>query len=405
MADIVAKVGEKSPNNFYDVALIQAMLQVIRNPKNQPYLSAHYDGVCGSGTINAIKAFQTDNGTATMPVSAPPRSAGFGLPPLKPSLPGVMTPNPGMTPAPSGQRFGFGLPTLSLLDDLGVIKPGGPTLDKLNELLPPQFKQIRSAPGLHFVYWSGSAGDASDSAATISSNTELHEVFRKNVADLVKQMFDKYEIVLTLTPSGGRRTFQKQYELKTGPGDVTNAGPGESNHNFGQAVDIGFNGFKWMTPIGMIVTDDWWLNKMVKTHSHWVPEMWRLRDAIGFDQLGMFKSNKDGDDIHIQRYSDDNVSVRKSLAKLLDTAGTMNWRLQHDYECNLGFTGGAFHPVGKATQIWDKSGPMQKAWIAAGKHIAVTAVTDADVTAMRNALRADFEAAEAARDRWTAEPK
>jgi len=407
LADITDKVGDKaSLNKFHDVALIQAMLHVIRNPKGHPYLPAHYDGVCSRGTVAAIKAFQADKGTAPVPtpIMAPTGRPSFGLPPLKP--PGAGMP----ASAPAQKTSVFGIPVLTLQDEYGVIKPGGPTIDKLNDLLPAAFKQIRTAPGVHTVYWSMLAKEAADSAAAISSNTELHEQFRKNVADLVKKMFDQYDIVLTLTPSGGRRTFQKQYELKMGPGDVTNAGPGESNHNFGQAVDIGFNKLTWMTPTGGQVTDDWWFNKMTKSHPHWVSEFWALRNAIAFDQLGMFKSNKEGDDIHIQRYSDDNVGMGKSLAKLLNTAGTMSWRYSpvhhhNEYDCDLGFTGGAWHHVGKSTQVWDKSGPMEKAWLATGKGIHVSAVKDADVRAMRDALRAEFEAAEVARDQWTGEPK
>jgi hypothetical protein len=137
-----------------------------------------------------------------------------------------------------------------------------------------------------------------------------------------------------------------------------------------------------------------------------VSELWALRNAIAFDELGMFKSEKPGDTIHIQRYSDDNISMTKSLAKLLDTVGTMRWRKAHPgYECNLGFNGGVWHNVGKSTEIWDQTGPLQKAWIAAGRNVPPSAVTDADVRAMRQALRAEFEAAEAGRDRWVAQPK
>lgn len=69
-------------------------------------------------------------------------------------------------------------------------------------------------------------------------------VYARHFAALVRTMFTTYQLVLTVAPSGGRRTFQNQYDIATDGSGATDAGPGESNHNFGQAVDIGFNHLK-----------------------------------------------------------------------------------------------------------------------------------------------------------------
>jgi hypothetical protein len=52
---------------------------------------------------------------------------------------------------------------------------------------------------------------------------------------------------------GTRRTFEAQYQLTLNVQNgkaVTNAGPGESNHNYGQAVDIGFKALRWLKKDG-----------------------------------------------------------------------------------------------------------------------------------------------------------
>jgi hypothetical protein len=140
------------------------------------------------------------------------------------------------------------------------------------------------------------------------------------------------------------------------------------------------------------------------------------RFPIACDQLGLFPTIKKDDHEHLQIFDDHRVNMGRSLAKLLSNTGArMRWKVieyphppgqphrSNDYTCDLGF-GGTLHNVGDAMRIWEGHGLVQKAWIAAGKHVPVTAVSDADVTAVRNALTAAFEAAEAAKDQWTAEP-
>jgi hypothetical protein len=58
---------------------------------------------------------------------------------------------------------------------------------------------------------------------------------------------------------------------------ATGAGPGESNHNFGMAVDIGFRGFKFVKSHGGAEVDDWWL---VKLGGAKAKELWTARNRI-----------------------------------------------------------------------------------------------------------------------------
>ena len=83
MPDIKDSVGEGGRNLAHDVALVQAMLRVVKNAKGTPYLGGNYDGVYGPQTKAAITSFQTENKLAGDAKSTP---AGLdklgGLPPL-----------------------------------------------------------------------------------------------------------------------------------------------------------------------------------------------------------------------------------------------------------------------------------------------------------------------------------
>ena len=387
MADLTGAIGERKLNSKHDVALVQAMLGLVSGPHHRSYYTGFYDGMFLVHTRNAITAFQNDYHTCAEKKQAAPPA---GRLPMDHNC--VIRP---------GQGPRATLP--SNLDDAGAINPGAATILKMNELLPKDYKDITAAPGTRVVYFPDLPGPVAAYAKSVETDKTLDEDFRKVVATLIRRMFDKHKILLTITSTGGLRTFQKQYEIHHDHPTRTKAGPGESNHNFGKAVDIGFNQFEWLQVGGNSVVDDWWLNKLTKFHKDRAAEMWKIRDAIAFDEIGMYPSKLPGDDIHIQSYSDDDVSMVKSLAALLDKKGTFSWQWNHGYESDLGF-GGAFHHVGKSSEIWDGSCPMHKQWIATGKGIPVHNVLDSDVKSMRAALRADFEAAEAGRDDWEPVP-
>jgi hypothetical protein len=392
MADLTDTVGEKAANKNHDVALVQAILGLVKRPKAQAYLSGFYDGLCGGKTKTAIAAFQADYQTIIV------KAVGV-------SQPGGRAADSDCVVRPGQFRSPFTPTAPSTLDDAGVMKPGGATILKMNALLAPDFRDIMIAPGTRLVYWPDLPTQVAATAQAIQDDGTLHKEFRANVATLVRRMFEKHKILLTIAPSGGRRTFQEQYDIATTPdadgGYATGAGPGESNHNWGQAVDIGFNQFEWLQSGGNSVIDDWWLNKLTKVHPGRNMDLWKIRNVVAFDELHMFPSKKPGDHIHIQRYGDDNVSMVKSLAALLEKKGKLSWQWNHGYECDLGFAG-TWHKVGTSIQIWDKTGPMEKHWIAAGKGVPVASIKDSDVKQMRDALRADFEIAEAARNDWEA---
>jgi len=412
MAQIGNFVGAApSANLTHDVALVQAMLKVTPNRKGHPYFTDKYNGVCGRTTIEAIQAFQLDQGTATPPTRAAlTRSPGalYTLrAPVQPGLMGAPRLTRSMANGPASlpeTMMKLGTPSLTVRDTFGVLRPGWPTMRALSDKLPGAYAGMRTASGAHLVYWAGSAQAAADSAALIADDAGMDQGFKDKVAQVVKKMFDAYELVIAPAPgSNALRSFEKQFTIRKETPNATEAGPGESNHNYGKAIDIGFVGLKWMKPTGEIETEgsavlD--MKKLSHVNDKWRNEMWALRAEIAYTQLGLFPTKKKNDQEHIQAYDDHRVHTRTSLATLLTLVGEMNWEVAggRNYLCDLGFN--TLHNVGEAMQIWAKIGPLQKSWIAAGRHIPVAHVTDADVSAMRDALKADFQAAEGARDQW-----
>ncbi|WP_046241434.1 peptidoglycan-binding domain-containing protein, partial [Delftia tsuruhatensis] len=61
MPDIKDSVGEGGSNQVHDVALLQAMLRVVKDAKNAPYLGVDYDGSYGAQTRAALERFQNDH--------------------------------------------------------------------------------------------------------------------------------------------------------------------------------------------------------------------------------------------------------------------------------------------------------------------------------------------------------
>lgn len=154
---------------------------------------------------------------------------------------------------------GYKLVGKNSVDKAGKVVPNGETIKKLNAMLPANYKSMRIIANTKTVYLAGDAKEAVLSKLAVTGNANIQTNFKTNVGKLIQTMFEQHKIVLRVTKTGFRRTFAEQAALTK-----TNAGPGESNHNFGRAVDIGFKGIKWLQGNGKIVTDADWLNTLVK---------------------------------------------------------------------------------------------------------------------------------------------
>jgi peptidoglycan hydrolase-like protein with peptidoglycan-binding domain len=337
MNDIKDSVGDGENNDVHDVALIQAMLVVVKNVKGAPYLN-NYDGVFGKNTKNAIIAFQKDN---------------------------IFLPQGGWMDAGAGMAKAVPDATP------GSIGPKDATFKKLAAMLPDKYKEIRVIENTTTVYLPAPEHAMKASRQEVSANAELEVNFRGNVGTLIEEMWYQHGIALSVTPQwadGWRRTFQAQYKLMFKLDEngklVTKAGPGESNHNFGQAVDIGFKGLRWLKGNGEIVEDeDWWLHKLAHKKSAGgeakSAALWKVMREVASTEAGLFRGPV-SDMPHLQAWDDNHVIMPRRLAALLTEVGTMKWtRAASAYKTDFGL-GGPFFNVGTAKQIWEGNAPVSE---------------------------------------------
>jgi hypothetical protein len=356
MPKLTGSVGEAATNKTHDVALVQAMLRVVKNAKGTSYLTSNYDGVYGKHTKGAIIAFQNDNSKTI--------AAGT-----------------------KGK------------EKLGVVDAGKATISTLSAALPASHANMRIIPNTKTVYLEDTKANCTTSAHSIRADTQFENTFKTRLANLVDAMFKTHKIVLWVTPTGRRRTFAQQ------AAEVhTNAGPGESNHNFGRASDIGFKNLKWIRADGTIKTDSWWLNALEHANAAKANAFWDARDALAAKQP-LFRLHMER--VHLQLIDQATFSNINSLVKLLNTVGAMKWARR--YKSDLGM-GGALYDVGSAKTIWAGNASVSKTEYAAalsaktGKAVKAASITQKQIDDMRKALKADFEAADTNWKKWVAVP-
>jgi peptidoglycan hydrolase-like protein with peptidoglycan-binding domain len=384
MQNLTASVGEGGVNARHDAALVQAYLVLANRPARVDPVQTRYlaviDGDCGERTRRAIRQFQNDRVFGD-PVSGTSRSVQ------------------GATP--------------------GLVLPGDLTWRTLTEAVPAACRDLRVLPGSKTVYIAG-AGAERDASTGRATRLTFAATFRSSLITLINRMYDNHRLVVSVCREGDRRTFQTQYELLTSGRNVTGAGPGESNHNFGQAADLGFEGLRWLRANGTTVENETsWLHQLDPSQTAQGESLffWNVLRTTGI-AAGLHRGPL-ADRPHLQAWSDAGVDMASRLADLLTRTGRMRWRGRAQrYQCDLG-CGGEFFDVGSAAQIWSRQAAITEATltraraqaarpaVAAGPALArpgrterPPAVTPQEVRDMRNALRADFEAADRDWQRW-----
>lgn len=365
MPDITASVGESATNKTHDVAMVQAMLRIVKNAKAVPYLSGSYDGSYGGQTKQAIVNFQSDNAKTIQ----------------------------------CGQAG---------KEKLGVIDAGAMTVKQLTAALPASHAALRIIANTKTVYIEGTQAEATASTAEIRANAEYEATFRDRLARLVDTVYASHKIVLKVTATGWRRTFPQQAVAKH-----TRAGPGESNHNFGRASDIGFRGFKWVRGDGTIKQDIDWLNALEATDNNKATALWDARDIIA-KGIPLYRLQMER--VHLQLYDQATVNNGRSLAALLTLVGATTWSVSYTkgvgnrYKSDLGLAG-AMYSVGTAKQIFSGASTISKADMAAAlsgtaaakkahKTYKAADIKAQQITDMQKTLKGDFEAADTNWIKW-----
>lgn len=391
MQNLSGTVGEHGANTRHDTALLQAILVLTRRPANldpqrSKYLAA-IDGDCGERTKGAIRQFQYDQ----------------------------------VFVAPGGGRS-QAVPGVTA----GLISPNDVTWKKMTAAVPDGFTDLRVLNASKTVYVAATQAQRNARIADVGRLT-FQPIFRRNVIALINGIYDRHGVAIGVCRAGDRRTFQTQYELLTSGRQVTNAGPGESNHNFGQAVDLGFENLRWLRRDGTVVEDETsWLHRLD-------PQQRAIGEALVFWNMLRNEGARVGlhrgpvaDHPHLQAWSDAGIDMATRLADLLTRAGGMRWTgRQQRYQCDLGFAG-LFFDVGSAAQIWNRQATItaatltearsqvggqplaapgaarQPAGAPRGAPAGAPAVTPQDIAAMRESLRGDFAAADGSWEKWLA---
>ena len=192
MTDIVGSIGTTKTNSLSDVAIVQTCLNLIKTDAGTPFLSGGIDGKWGKNTKAAIVAFQAKH----------TKDANLGE---------------------------------------GVMLGGGATIKKMASLLPAGKTNLRALPGQGLVYIAGSANALAQAKLKTSTST-ITAPLKLSINNVIQSMYDTHGIVLALAPLGARRTFAEQAGLEVG---ASKAGPGESNHQWGNGADLGFVPLQW----------------------------------------------------------------------------------------------------------------------------------------------------------------
>ncbi|MDQ2989999.1 MAG: hypothetical protein M3R60_12935 [Pseudomonadota bacterium] len=374
MQTITAPVGENGTNAISDAALVQAILLKTRRPNGTAYLKS-YDGLVGNITKGAIRDFQSDH---------------------VPTGPGVTA---------------------------GLVKPADATWAKLLEQVDRDFADMRVLAGGKTVYIAATAAELQAKIAAVDTFT-FTPAFRAKVIACIKRMHALHGIALGVCPKGDRRNFQTQFELFNQVPKVTGAGPGESNHNFGMAVDLGFAGLRWLRAEGAVTdNENPWLRRMngeTDNISDEAMRFWDAMRAVGTSAAVVAFRGPQADRPHLQNWDDAGVSMSSRLAAFLTSHGVMRWRASAAvYSCDLGL-GGDPIPVGTAAQIWNRqatvtiamltqaranmahsTAPSQGKAGAPGLPPGNVAITQANVIMMQQALRHQFDWADANWNDWT----
>jgi len=335
MADIKDSVGEGGANAVHDVALVQAMLRVVKNAKQQPYFGGDYDGVYEKVTKAAIENFQADQ---------------------------KLIP-------PTGK------------DGKTLLAIGGPTIQKLNAMLPATHKDLWIVAATKTVFLVPPDADATKGHATVTALKDTEPVFQVKAASVVKQVYKDLKLALTVGPQGGRRTFAEQANIPLGR---TTVGPGESNHNFGRAVDLVFRNFQWLKGDGTIVKDNPYAEQLEQQKGVKIADqIWDARDvpfkAAGLYILKVTKNFRDRP--HVQAFDQNAVNMGNALVRLMHTVGTFKWANQGGdprvYASDVGLGGGVQLRIGTALAIWKQLANLDPVDVAAAVNKAQVALADA----------------------------
>jgi hypothetical protein len=447
MPQIKRSVGEGGNNDMQDVALVQVLLRIIKDSRGRPYYNDVVSGHHNGETKKAIIAFQNAHGLASAPGAAAAKAVA-GMRAKGPAAVATRNFVQGLIRT-GGAVVAIALPP----DKLGLVEVNSSTFKTMVQevvKVNPDHDDLRVLPRSRMVYLAASSQELDASIKEIREARRrgrsgpigavgdgLEAGFRDVVIRLIKEVFKQHEIVLK---AWGEFSFSRDFDgqlsrVETGS---SQAGPGEGNHNWGRAMDIGFKDLRWIRDNGSIATvkdetdfdkhlgwrqQDLYAarNEILEKPPRGKGELFRIRMKGGDNDPNHFQAVNQ---LHDWYPSDKLVSMQHSLVDLLNRVSpkfslaglqglglkvtvAMTWdRIGDHYECDLGFAGGATVPVGTATEIFTGHARVSASILAkltnlaaqpGVPHIHAHDISSGQVAAMKQALKAIFDLAD---DHW-----
>jgi hypothetical protein len=238
-------------------------------------------------------------------------------------------------------------------------RPGvgdGPTIDMLKLITGKGLKiaSVLTFPGTNFRY-KKTKMTVEECIATLSSN--LRAGFKKDIKAVIRGMHDLGIAFGTNTPTSGYRSFAQQLTIDK---SKTDAGPGESFHSYGVAVDLGV--IDWVDEDGTSYKKDFWLSTMDKMPKYkgFSNKIWTKRDEIGGNNLNVLAKER----IHMQSMPSGAVcgfALVKALNEACSQSGDATWSYRRtkgggSYECSLG-SATKFTNIGTSEQMLHGTSP------------------------------------------------
>ena len=183
---------------------------------------------------------------------------------------------------------------------------------------------------------------------------ELRSGFKSNIENTIKEMHKQgFAFGVLDSAKAGYRTFQMQSEIDS---DKTKAGPGESYHNYGLAVDLGV--IEWVDEDGKSYSD-FWLGKMdgITKYKGFSSKIWKKRNECAGSDIYTLS----WEIIHLQGVSAE-TSGRSALVKAMNKAaedsGDNAWKYRKatggTYDSTLG-SEKEWKNIGTSKQMWGKT--------------------------------------------------
>ncbi len=202
-------------------------------------------------------------------------------------------------------------------------------------------------PGTNFKY--KKTGKTYNSCI-VTLPSQLRSDFKKDIEKIIKEMHNLgFAFGVMQSAKAGYRTFQTQNDIDP---TKTKAGPGESFHNYGLAVDLGV--LNWVDQEGKSY-NDFWLGLMDKIAKYkgFSSKIWRKRNSF----CGNDVHSLSFETIHLQGVpaaACGRTALSNCLNKAASNLNDTSWEYRiadKKYECNLG-TKDTWKNIGTAKQMW-----------------------------------------------------